>query len=106
MTPTEYEEEDRRLVALIRALEADIANPIALQESIERDEAAIAALKARIEAAKSRQAMLPDILASSKERLRLHRTKRPSSNAKVARLLKLKEMMNELLKDLGSDASE
>jgi hypothetical protein len=106
MTPIEWQNENDRLVALIRALEADIANPVSLQERIQRDEAQIEHLKVRIAQAKERQAHLPVILDSTRERLREHRTKKPSSNAKVARLLKLKEMMNELLSELGEVNSD
>jgi chromosome segregation ATPase len=102
MTPTEYQDEERRLVALIRALQADIASPVTLQERIARDEAAILAMQQNIAAAKERQARLPEILLSTQARLKEHRAKKPSTNAKVERLLKLKEMMDELLKEVGA----
>jgi hypothetical protein len=104
MTPTDWTREEKELVALIRALEADIASPVTLIERIQRDEATIAALQAGIAAAKDRQAHLPEILASTRERLRDHRAKKPSNDAKIARLLKLKEMMNELLAEINPDS--
>jgi hypothetical protein len=104
MTPTEYHDEERRLLALIRALEADIANPVTLQERIARDEAAILALQHGIAAAKERQAQLPEILESTRARLKDHRAKKPSTSAKIERLLKLKEMMNELLAEIDTNS--
>jgi chromosome segregation ATPase len=104
MTPTDWTREEKELVALIRALEADMANPVTLQERIERDEATIKSLQDNIAAAKERQAKLPEILASTRERLRDHRAKKPGTDAKIARLLKLKEMMNELLAEINPDS--
>jgi len=103
MTPKSHAEEDLRLVALIRALESDINDPVSLQQSIARDEAAIVALQRRVEAAKDRQAKLPELLATARERLKLHRAQRPDVDAKVRKLMKLKEMMNELLRDIDSE---
>jgi chromosome segregation ATPase len=105
MTPKAHEEEDRRLVALIRALEADMHNPLSLQESIERDEAQLAAIKARIDAARERHSKLPQLLQVARDRLKVHRLNRPDVDAKLKKLLKLKEMMNELLKDIQGDSN-
>jgi hypothetical protein len=104
MTPTEWTDEENRLVALIRALQADIADPVSLQERIARDEAVIAAMKQGILDAKARQKALPEILLSTQSRLRDHRAKKPSTNAKVERLLKLREMMNDLLAEINPDS--
>lgn len=100
MTPKQHVEEEARLVALCRALQSDIANPIGLQQSIERDEARIKALTEGVEAARRRAAMLPELLRDAQERLRKHRLTKPHLESKVSKLVKLQEMIDALKREL------
>ena len=94
MTPSQKD----MLVAAIRAIESDIANPVALQESIQRDEAAIVALQARVAAAKDRAARLPELLSSLKAQLAKIKTKdeQPKIDKRIAKLQKLLDDLKAL----------
>jgi predicted RNase H-like nuclease (RuvC/YqgF family) len=106
LTPKARDLEESELIMLIRAIESDISNPIKLTESIERDEAQIKALQHRVDSAKERRVRLPELLASFREQL-IEVRKRKAANPvdkRIKKLLEMKGMINELLRQTTSNS--
>jgi chromosome segregation ATPase len=105
MTPKQHKEEENSLVALIRALQSDITNPIALQESIAREEAKIKQMQANIDAMRERAERLPQLLQDAKNRLAAHRAQKPVVVDKLAQLQKLRDLMSKLQREIEDDST-